>query len=197
MERRTKLLILIILAAVLLAFGIWYLLKPIIGPSDQPSRLPSEITPSANLPNPQIQPAVIAPPPLPPDLKQLQDLAGNFVSRMGSGSSWEGFKGYEDVMVNATSEYQALLRAERLALQKAHPESGPAFGMATRVIAVDASQAVSGADIAVFIVQTQQAEDAGDPTKPSKVGYKEATVSFEKQSKGYLINKVVWKDIER
>ena len=120
------------------------------------------------------------------------------VSRIGSGSSVDGFTGYDDVLLDATPSERVTLKSEQAALQKDHPPTGPSFGMVTRVVSVDSSGAVSGAQTIAITLQAQRAEDAGNPTQPTSVTYKKATVTFEKQSDGtYLVNGVMWEDIAR
>lgn len=195
MEKRNKLILLIIVALILLAIGIWILLKPFLGTPEQPPSLPTGVTPSGATP---IAPTVGSVPTVTPqDVKELEDIASAIVARVGSGSSANGFKGYEDVLINATPSFQQELTSEQQAMQRAHPVSGPAFGIVTRVVAIDSKSAVSGADVMPFTVQAQQAEDAGNPSSPTKVSYKEVTVTFEKQTKGgYLLSGLSWKDIE-
>ncbi len=195
MEKRNKLILLIIAALILLAIGIWILLKPFLGTPEQPPSLPTGVTPSGA--QPTIPTVGITPTVTPQDVKELEDLASAIVARVGSGSSMNGFKGYEDVLINATQSFRRKLISEQQALQKLHPVSGPAFGIVTRVVAVDGRSAVSGADVISFTVQAQQAEDAGNPASPTKVSYKEVTVTFVKQMEGgYLLDNLSWKDIE-
>jgi hypothetical protein len=200
MERRTKFILLIVLAVAILAFGIWYLFQPIIRGVEQPPELPGQVTPGTGVTATSTRqpPTPVTPTALPTDVKQIQNLSGIFVARLGSGSSGEGFSGYTDVLINATPAYQQVLRQEQTALRIAHPASGPAYGIVTRVVAIDPISANSGAAQMTFRVQVQQAEDAGDPSKPTRVLYKEATVTFDRQADGgYLVSNVVWKDIER
>lgn len=199
MERRHKLLLLIILALLLLGFGIWYLLQPILDNRKQPPALPNTVTPSTNLP-PRTTPTNGGPAGsagLSPELKTLENLAGIIVARIGSGASGEGFRGYQDVLINATPTFQKTLLDEQRALQQTYPANGATYGRVTRVVAIESRQAVSGAAIIPFTVQVQRVEDAGNPSAPTSISYKEATVSFERQSdKTYLVNGIVWKDIE-
>ena len=83
-------------------------------------------------------------------------------------------------------------------MRQAHPASGPAYGIVTRVVSTNAGQSVANVDTVVITVQVQQAENAGDPSRPTAISYKQATVSFERQSdQTYLLNGIVWKDIQR
>jgi len=198
MERRTKLGLLILLALLILAFGIWYLLQPFFKTVEQPPQLPGQVTPGTNLPATSTIPLGGSSAGVAPDVKRLQDLAGIFVSRLGSGASGEGLRGYNDVLINATVSYRETLLSEQNAMIAAHPSAGPHFGVLTRVVATDIVSAAAGASEMTFRVQVQQAEDAGDPSKPTRILYKEATVTFQRQADNtYLVSNVVWKDIER
>ncbi len=204
MERRTKLLIVILVAAIVLAFGIWYLVQPLLRTVPQPAPLPGQVTPQGTGTTPKPTPStggttvVTTPTAQSPRLKQLEDLAGIFVARLGSGASGDGFRGYTDVLINATQTYQQQLLAEQAALQKAHPARGPVYGLVTRVVAINNQRAVEGDVNIPFVVQVQQVEDAGNPSMPTRTLYKEATVTFERQAdKTYLVSSVVWKDIAR
>ncbi|MEK7655528.1 MAG: hypothetical protein AAB386_02530 [Patescibacteria group bacterium] len=195
MEKRNKLILLILVALILLAIGIWILLKPFLSTPEQPPTLPTGVIPSGV--QPTIPTGGSVPVVTPQDVKELEDLASAIVARIGSGSSMNGFKGYEDVLINATPSFQQKLTSEQQAMQKKHPVSGSAFGMVTRVVAVDSKSAVSGADVMPIILQVQQAEDAGNPSAPTKVSYKEVTVIFEKQTAGgYLLDGLSWKEVE-
>ncbi len=201
MQRRTQLIILIIIAACALGFGIWFLVSPFMQKQvvQQPDALPSKVVPSNAVPPiiPKLGGAPAATS-VSADLKRLADLAGIMVARIGSGASGEGFQSYADVMINATPAYQVMLKQEQAALQALHPASGPSYGRITRVVSVDGTRAKSGADMIPFMIQTQQAEDAGDPAKPTAILYKAATVTFEKQAdKTYLVSGIVWTDIQR
>jgi len=197
MTRRTKLIILILVAALLLGLGLWLLLRPLISPSDQPPSLPPGVTPTSTTPEIRepIRPAQT--PGVTSDIRQLENLAANAVTRIGSGSNTDGFRGYEDVLLNATPSYQTTLRADQAAMQQRYPADGVLYGITTRVVSVDSSAAISGADVVPFTLQAQQVEDAGNPVEFTAVFYKEVTVSFRKQADGgYLIDGIVWTDIE-
>lgn len=198
MERRSKLLILIGIGLLLLAIGLWILFQPFLPQSQQPPALPETATPNTNVTTPTTAP-VVRPPsqPTSPDLKQVEDLAASFVAREGSGSSAQGFLGYTDVLLNATPSYRETLKAEQLAMQRAHPAAGPWFGVVTRVVSTDSKGVVAGSSPISILVQVQRAEDAGNPSAPTSVTYQEATVTLEKQSTGgYLVSNVVWKTIQ-
>jgi hypothetical protein len=200
MQRRTKLILLIVAAAILLAIGIYILIQPFLpGTPAQPPGLPTGATPSVTIPSTGVTAsATPATPAIAPDVKRMEDFASMFVSRMGSGSSADGFTGYDDVLLNATPAYRQTLRAEQAALQTAHPVTGPSFGVSTRVVSTDSSGASSGAQEAVIAVEVQRAEDAGNPSSPTSITYKQADVTLQKQGDGtYLVSSVVWKDIQR
>ncbi|MFH1078136.1 MAG: hypothetical protein V1745_02540 [Patescibacteria group bacterium] len=201
MERRNKLIILIVFAAILLAIGIYILLQPLLK-NAQPPSLPSNVTPNTTVTpgtgqgtNIPTTPAASA---KPQDIKMLEDLASVFVSRIGSGSSSDGFQGYSDVALNATMSYRETLKRDRAAMQAAHPAIGPAYGVVTRVVSVDSTSAVSGSQTMVMKLQVQKAEDAGSPTAPTRVSYATVGVTFTKQSdESYLVENVVWNELVR
>src|SRR5258708_7909521 len=113
MEKRTKLTLLIIVALILLAIGLWFLLQPFLSqiPAAQPPSLPTNATSGAV--TAPTTPTAAAPTPTAAGVKQLEDLASAIASRVGSGSSASGFSGYEDVLINATPDEQARLKAEQ------------------------------------------------------------------------------------
>lgn len=197
MSRRTKLIILIVVTLLLLALGLWFLFRPFFGP-EQPPAPSGPGTPS-------FQPSTTTEPVRPPqgtrvpqDIKQLEDLAVSVVTRIGSGSNTDGFRGYEDVLLNATAGFQTELQRLQSAMQGAHPEIGDAYGVTTRVVSVDSRDAVSGAERISMTLQTQRAEDAGNPGSPTAVSYLEAIVTFQRQADGsYLVDTIVWSDIVR
>ena len=200
MERRTKLILLIVAAVILLAIGVYILIQPFLPATTpaQPPGLPTGPSPTATIPpTAPAAPATPAAPAVPQDVKRMEDLASIVVSRLGSGSSADGFTGYDDVLLNATPAYREILRTEQAALRKAHSATGPAFGISTRVVSVDSRGASSGAREAVIAVEVQRAEDAGNPASPTSVTYKKADVTFQKQADGTdLVASVVWKDIQ-
>lgn len=196
MERRTQLGLLILVAIAILAFGIWYLLQPVFKPVLQPPALTGQALPSTIPTSTGGVPVVSGTAePLAPDVKRLQDLAGIIVARLGSGASAEGFQGYDDVMINATLAYRSVLRTEQQSMRTAHPATGSQYGVLTRVVSIDPVSALPGAAQMTYRVQVQRVEDVD--RAPSVVTYKEATVTFDRQSDGtYLVSNVVWKDIE-
>lgn len=201
MEKRTQLGLLILVALAILAFAIWFLFQPVFKTVQQPPEVPSQVTPSTNVPaassTPQI-PVGGGAAAVPQDVKQLQELAKKFVTRVGSGSSSDGFTGYDDVMVNATASERTKLETEQAALIALHPARGPLYGMTTRFISIVTLSADAGAATMSFRLQTQFIQDAGNPDQPTSVTYREATVTFERQPDGtYLVSDVVWKDIAR
>jgi hypothetical protein len=189
MERRNQLFLLIIVALAILGFGLWMLFQPFLSKYvEQPPALPEQVTPGGTVPGTGVKTDVETPPVIAPDIKELSDRAAVFAERLGSGSSQDGFTGYDDVMLGATPAFREILNAQRQELVRLHPATGLPYGLITRVVSVDNKQAVSGAGIIPFILQVQEAEDAGNPAKPSRVSYSEWTLSFEKQSDGsYLV----------
>ncbi len=205
MQKRTQLLLLIVVAIALLVFGIWYLLVPIVKPAAQPPALQNNaLQNTPTLPTKPAPPSAGTPTtttpaaaPVPQGVTQVQNLAGTIVSRLGSGSNTEGFQGYGDVMLNATPSFQQELLKEQKAMQQAHPASGSSFEIVTRVVATTPVHAADNAASMTFAVKVQQAEDAGDSHAPTQVLYRQATVTLDRQADGsYLASGIVWQDIK-
>lgn len=198
MQRRTQLFLLIIAALAVLIFGLWVLLQPFLPErAPQPPSLPGQVAPGGAAPGAGVKTKIETPPAVQPDIKELSDRAAIFAERVGSGSSQDGFRGYDDVMLEATPAFRETLNARRQELVRAHPAAGALYGLVTRVVSVDNKQAVSGADIIPFIMQIQEAEDLGDPAKPTRVSYSELSLLFEKQTDGsYLVAGLSKKPLE-
>lgn len=201
MEKRTKLGLLILVALAILGFAIWYLFQPLFKTVQQPPNVPNEVTPTTNLPSTSTQQIPVgggAAVTVSQDVKALEDLAKKFVVRVGSGSSSDGFTGYDDMLINANASERIKLKSEQSALVTAHPARGPLYGMTTRFISIFTVSAQAGAANMTFRLTTQFNQDAGNPDQPTSVSYRDATVTFERQPDGtYLVSDLVWKDIER
>lgn len=118
--------------------------------------------------------------------------AESVVSRMGSGTSQDGFLGFEDVMQDGTTNFQGYLRTEQARLKALHPASGPLYGITTRVVASSVDQGQEGDEKVVIKVQAQVVEDAGDRSKSTKVSYEDVLVTFQKQAGGqYLVDQIL------
>lgn len=196
-------LVLIILGLLLLGFGVWVLVgmfwpKGTTAPGNrEPQAIQRDIKPaprtialSTNVQGTSTaeQSGQIAVSPL----SEAKRRAESVVSRMGSGTSQDGFLGYEDVMLDGTANFQTYLRAEQAKLKSLHPASGPLYGVTTRVVASNVDQGQEGDEKVVIKVQAQVVEDAGDRSKSTKVSYEDVLVTFQKQAGGqYLVDQIV------
>ncbi len=203
MQKRTKLAIIIIVGLLLLILGIYLMLSPYLAEkkASEPQPVPAVQMPVSNgkvVTPPVVTSTPIIPPVPTPDslLRRIEDRAKATVERIGSGSSGNGFMGTQDVISDMTPNGAAEIVTAQQLMQKAHPASGPAFGISTRVAS---SHAESGKiDDARIIVSVDaiQYEDAGMPSKPTKTQAKRIKVTFLRQSSGgYLIDHLEWSDL--
>lgn len=204
MSRRTKLALIILVAVLLLALGLYLILSQLLG--TPPGAAPAAPTPTA----PYIAPSVPAAPAsggtttgtspvaaVSDAIRLLENRSRSVVERIGSGASTNGFLGYQDVLVEFTPAGRDALLAEQRALQTAHPVTGPAYGISTRAAAARASSGASGDARIVLTVEAVQNIDAGDPSRPTERIAKRADVTFVRQADGgYLIDRLVWSDLQ-
>jgi len=193
MDRRTKLILLILGSVILLGAVLWFFVWPLVQPEIQQARkaqppaltepnpqaintgAPSEGT-NANNPSPQdYKPTEIN-----PDLLQIADMsrrASVLAERIESGSNEESFRNLNDAALDASSKLAAALEAKRLALVKQHPASGPAFSTQARALAQLPESEVIQEDTFHITVQLQvRTIDNGT----SSVGYLESIVTYQR-----------------
>jgi hypothetical protein len=205
MSKRTKFAVLLLVALLLLALGVWFFIQPILKEKNaaQPPALPSQTTPyvptsTAVGQTPAPQNAVQTPPPTPEQNQQLviENKARATVERIGSGASGSGFLGYVDALVDMTKDGQQAALAEQKSMQQAHPALGQAYGIT--VMRNSASHLTKGAigDAQVQVtVNVMQNVDAGDPSHPVESKRKNVVVTFAKQADGsYLVDGLAWSD---
>ena len=203
LNRRRLALFLIGFGILLLAFGIW-ILAGMLWPK-KPADTTGNREPQAVQRDIKPQPQTIA---LVPKvqgtstaeqvgaqkvsaLQEAKRTAESVVSRMGSGTSQDGFLGYDDAMQNGTASFQEYLKAEQGSLRAQHPSAGALYGITTRVIASSITEGSEGDAKVVVKVQAQKVEDAGDRSKPTNISYEEVNVTFQKQLNGqYLVNDI-------
>lgn len=126
-----------------------------------------------------------------PALGESLRRAESVVSRMGSGTSQDGFLGYDDVMMDGTYKFREYLKAERASMRGQHPPSGPLYGITTRTISSNVAEGTAESPKIVIKIQAQKTEDAGDRAKPTKISYFEAKIAFVKQANGtYLVDEI-------
>ncbi len=201
MERRTKLGLLILFALLLLGLGLYLIFQPFI--SERFGSAPA----APNQAVPYIPPSLPVIPtegttggvttPVPDDLRALENRSRTVVERIGSGTSGNGFLGYQDVLTQFTSNGRASILAEQKTLQEQHPASGASYGISTRAAAARLASGASGAEQIVILVEAVQVIDAGDPSKPQSSVGKRADLTFVRQPDGqYLIESIAWSDLE-
>lgn len=206
MSKRTKLLLIILIALLLLAFGVWIFLQPILKErqTQQPPALPTNVVPytppgsggGATAPTTPTTPQT--PPPTTEENQTLilENRARATVERVGSGVNSDGFLGYQDVLTEMTASGRAALLAEQKEMQRLHPATGPTYGISTRVVSSDLQDGSIGDTKLVVRVEAIQRIDAGDPSKPVQVKEKQVLVTFVKQGDdSYLIDKLEWSDL--
>jgi hypothetical protein len=200
-DRRRMALSLIIFGVLLLAFGIWILAGMIWPkkPSDgtrEPQAIQRDIKPQPQTIalQPKVQGTSTAEQVSTQQVSQFAEAkrrAESVVSRIGSGTSQDGFLGYDDAMQDGTASFQNYLKAEQNSLRTQHPASGPLYGITTRAIASSIIEGKDGDEKVVMKVQAQKVEDAGDRSKPTNVSYEDVQVTFQKQPGGkYLVDDI-------
>jgi hypothetical protein len=203
MSRRTKILLLILVSFLLLLLGLYLLFQPFLPNSIGGGRAPAAPTPTA----PYIPPSLPVIPttgtsagvttPIPDDLRVLQNQSRIVIERIGSGTSENGFLGYQDVLTQFTANGRTALLAEQRAMQEAHPATGKIYGISTHAAAARLSSGSSGSNEVVIIVEAVQGIDAGDPAHPTSTIAKRADLTFVRQSNGsYLVDRIVWSDLD-
>lgn len=119
------------------------------------------------------------------------------VSRMGSGTSQDGFLGYLDVLIDGTSSFRSYIERERALMMERYPASGPLFGITTITASKKMVQGQAGDNQVTVRVLSVRYEDAGDRTKPIVTYNQESLVTLLKQSDdSYLVSEVITKRID-
>jgi hypothetical protein len=201
MDRRTKIILLSIGSALLLAaviwFFIWPLLKPVL-PTIKKSQPPAIAQPNAQ--NPQISnvptdqtpvaPTFTFDPSDYPDIEQIAALnrrAGVFSETIESGSSEKEFDNITGSAYGASSKFVTFLGERRAQMRAAHPVDGPTYlTIARRLVEIPESEMVISGDTFVVRVQMQVRVKDGDT---STVEYREATVTFTNTDEGWLLSR--------
>jgi len=132
-----------------------------------------------------------------PALSESVRRAESVVSRMGSGTSQDGFLGYDDVMMDGTYRFREYLVQEKARMIGSHPAGGPLYGVTTRVVSSSVTEGTAESSRIAVTIQAQKAEDAGDRSKPTGISYIQAKVVFLKQSNGnHLVDEITFAPIE-
>jgi len=210
MSKRAKLALVIIVGLILLAIGAYFLISPFLTPS-QTEEVPIAEAPGtatlqnmkpapqkANVPSVATSTPVEAPKPRTAEdyLREMQNRARATVERIGSGSSQNGFAGYQDAFPECTASLKKALLAEQAELVMAHPATGTAFGVMTRSVSSKVVKGTYGDATVVLEIQAIRTEDAGNPRAPTSRKAQQALLTYAKQSDGtYLIDSIAWKDL--
>lgn len=209
LTRRRMALFLIILGLVFLIIGAYFLIK-LLWPEARPSSVVDQprdvqivdrpVEPQTYALQTTVQGTSTAPQVLEQRSFSEQDVllkAEAVVSRMGSGTSQDGFLGYLDVMIDGTPSFRAYIDRERARMMEQYPSSGQLLGLTTITASKSLSEGKIGDNQLVVKVLSVRYEDAGDRTKPIVTYNQESLVSLQKQADGsYLVDEVVTKKID-
>ena len=121
------------------------------------------------------------------DKDQVLNLSSDIVSRMGSGNNQEGFMGYEDAKLQATSKLADFFSSERQKMISQYPVTGAVYGVIDRVVAAKIVSGNEGDSNFTVEVKVQRIENAGDISKPTKISYPVYNVKLVKQSNGSFL----------
>ena len=201
MDRRTRLLLVIVLGLILLGIGIWIFLQPILqsaAPAAQPPALPTNITPTEQPFTPPVHqstttaPTATAPTPQ-SGLLALENQAASDAASMGTGTSENGFQGYADLYTSATANGKAALQAAAQAMQTAHPPTGPLYGITTVAPTPRILSGNYGDASLTVTMDVLESVDNGNPANASKPTQHLVTITFVKQADGsYLLDSFTW-----
>jgi len=207
-QRKIFAVILIIIGIVAFLFGAWLLYGLLFGDSDSDLNLPGAGQ-DLSVTGRDVEPQTFEAPVVVEgdssfddtargaDLTEALNKASSVVARIGSGTSQDGFLGYEDVMLDGTAKFQAYLQSEQLRMMQAHPVAGDLYGVTTRVISSKILDGENGSNEIVVVLQAQKAEDSGNRAKPNNVIYEKYTVTLLRQTDGdYLIDFIQTKIVE-
>ena len=204
MDKRTRLLIVILLGLILLGIGLWIFLSPILKQNAaqppalpaQPSQQPAQPAPTNTAPKqaPVVAPTPNAKPTPQSGILALQNKVSQLAERMGSGTNENGFLGYSDALIDATANGRTQLLAAQKAMQAQHPASGPAYGITARAVTSNVDSGKYGDAQVVISMDVFVSEDAGNPGKPTAQSGHKVTMTMAKQADGsYLMDSFTWK----
>ncbi len=209
LTRRRIALFLIILGLLFLIIGAYFLIKQLWpqtrtpAVSDQPRDVQivdRQVEPQTYALPTTVQGTSTAPQVLEQRSFSEQDVllkAEAVVSRMGSGTSQDGFLGYLDVLIDGTPAFRSDIENQRKQMMEQYPASGPLFGITTITASKALSQGKIGDDKLTVKVLSVRYEDAGDRTKPIVSYNQESLVTLLKQTDGsYLVSQVTTKKMD-
>ncbi len=200
MQKRTKFAIVLLIGLILLALGLWLLLSPLLHQQNtlQPPPLPpsnpaEEGFGKRTYEAPIVIPATSSKPTVSSGMLALQNFARGLAERMGTGTSGNGFLGYEDVKIDATSNGRIALQAARKNMQTLHPAS-IVFGVTSKAVTAKTDSGVYGDDSITISMDVLTAEDAGKPELITKTIQSIIVMKMSKQDNGsYLLDSFTWK----
>ena len=202
MQRRTKLLFVILIGLLLLGVGLYLILQPYLAEraARQPAQLPSAVKQTTGTGKTTFTPtpatSTAQTPPVSSGLLAIQNRARAVVERIGSGNSSTGFLGFQDAAGDVTANGAAELRSEQAALQAAHPSTAESFGISTRSISVRTTSGVFGDATISITVEAIQSQTTGVAQQVTSNHAKKIDLTFVKQSGGtYLVDTIAWSDI--
>jgi len=203
MDRRTKIILLIIGSVILLALVIWFFVWPLLQPvlptfsKPQPPAIGEPQPPSTEIPNTTTpgganglnqDPLTVSPGSDNPDVQRIIELsrrAGVLSERAESGSSQGMFNNYADAALDASPELAKKFLAQQAELRKAHPETGPNYlTLARRLVEIPESRDTINGD--TFLVRVQLQVQVTDNGKTS-IEYREAAVRFDRRGGDWVI----------
>lgn len=212
MDRRTKLILLIVGSLLLLGavgwFIVWPTLRPLIPTSraPQPPNLPDAYTPPVE----QIgaRPDVSTPPeqggsdvaaggdvvvfsPTSPDaaiITELTQRASVLAERIESGASSDGFANLSDAQLGVGSALAQYLQQQQAMLRERYPANGALYvTSARRLTAKGASDVIDGATFSVTVQMQVTTQDmAAVADQRQTVQYRQATVTFTDTDRGWV-----------
>jgi hypothetical protein len=204
MQKRTQLAIVILVGILLLGLGVYLLVSPYLADqtaSQQPPALPDQVTPVVVRPPPTnttiTTPTGTAPAPTPVGAvqRELENRSRAVVERVGSGTSVDGFLGYQDALLDMTASGRTQLLSQQQAMQTAHPTTATSYSLSTRAVSTALTEGVVGDAKIIMTVEAIQRVDIGSSTNPTSQA-KRVAVTFVKQADGaYLIDSLEWSDI--
>ncbi len=193
MDRRTKLILLIIGSVLLLGAILWFVVWPLLQPvlphfaaqppahqnayptGNVPGKTPGGTSASGTAPGEFTYETYQANPDI-ATINEMKRRAGILAERAESGSSSDGFTNYADAGLNATKKLQSVLSATADAMRKAHPAAGPLYlTIASRLIEIPENDMKITKN--AFTVRVQLQVDVHDGDKRT-TEYREATIVF-------------------
>jgi len=124
-------------------------------------------------------------------LQDVVNVASDVVARIGSGSNQDGFRGYNDVLLSVDQGYRDILLKKQEDVIKKYPLEKGFMEMITRVLVKNVLIGSIGDNVIKIKLQGQYTEDDGEINNPYLVQYKEYVVIMKKQSNDkYFVSQI-------